>query len=69
MQRLAETFGQSEPLYGARPYLRMQLAKTTTPNSYEGYWLTKALLTINGPGPEVDAPRLAFALAYAVNVR
>jgi len=38
----------------ALPYLRAQLAKSTIPNSYEGYWLAKAILTINGPGPEVD---------------
>ncbi len=38
----------------ALPYLRTQLAKTNILNSYEGYWLAKAILTINGPGPEVD---------------
>jgi hypothetical protein len=38
----------------ALPYLRAQLAKSTIPNSYEGYWLAKAILTINGPGPEVS---------------
>lgn len=37
----------------ALPYLRAQLAKINVANSYEGYWLAKAILTINGPGPEV----------------
>jgi hypothetical protein len=37
----------------ALPYLRTQLAKTAVSNSYEGYWLAKAILTIDGPGPEV----------------
>lgn len=37
----------------AVPVLRAQLAKPKIPNSYEGYWLAKAILTINGPGPEV----------------
>ena len=38
----------------ALPYLRAQLAKINVVNSYEGYWLAKAILTINGSGPEVD---------------
>ncbi len=37
----------------ALPYLRTQLAKAAVSNSYEGYWLAKAILTIDGPGPEV----------------
>jgi len=38
----------------ALPYLRTQLADPVIAQTREGYWLARAILTINGPGPEVN---------------
>ncbi|MGV3756654.1 MAG: hypothetical protein ACO1QS_14825 [Verrucomicrobiota bacterium] len=38
----------------AVPYLRTQLNQPAMASGYGGDWLAKAILTINGPGPEVD---------------
>lgn len=37
----------------ALPYLQARLADPAVASTREGYWVAKAILTINGPGPEV----------------
>lgn len=55
-QRVSHIVGLKEfgpQAKAALPYLRQHLAKIHRANSYEGYWLAMAILTIDGPGPEL----------------